>query len=130
MYQTTTHNIEVTVETHYVEEHSKPENNRYLWAYEVIIKSNRTDTVQLLRRRWYITDSNGQANIVEGEGVVGEQPVLPPGKSFFYTSGCPLSTPSGFMWGQYFFQNENGEEFAVAIPGFSLDMPNNKHTVH
>ena len=87
--------------------------------------------MQLLRRSWSITDAQGRTQHVHGEGVVGEKPVLDPGESFEYTSGTPLSTPSGFMRGAYHMVvAATGEAFDVAIPGFSLDSPHHPGRVH
>lgn len=123
MYQATTHAIQVTVTPAYQEEQSSPGENRYLWAYHVRIENQGTATVQLLNRYWYITDSLGHVEEVRGPGVVGEQPVLGPGESYEYTSGCPLSTPSGIMLGRYEMQSSDGGQFEVEIPAFSLDSP-------
>lgn len=123
MYQATTNEISVTVKPLYLEEQSSPADNHYVWAYWVKIENRGSDTVQLRNRYWRITDSHGQVQEVRGAGVVGEQPVLRPGESFEYTSGTPLSTPSGIMAGSYQMQRKNGGAFDVAIPAFSLDSP-------
>ena len=86
--------------------------------------------MRLSSRHWLITDANGRTEEVRGAGVVGKQPLLKPGETFAYTSGCPLSTPSGIMVGSYQMQNEKGELFSVAIPAFSLDMPEAERVVH
>jgi len=86
--------------------------------------------VRLRSRHWRITDANGKIEEVRGAGVVGKQPVLKPGESFAYTSGCPLTTPSGIMVGTYQMQNESGETFSIAIPAFSLDVPNATRTMN
>jgi ApaG protein len=123
MYSETTHSIRVTVEPMYLEEQSSPGDNHYVWAYHVRIENIGGDTVQLLTRHWKITDSLGRLQEVRSAGVVGEQPVLPPGQAFEYTSGTPLPTPSGIMVGSYGMEAENGQRFDVAIPAFSLDSP-------
>ena len=87
--------ILINVEPTYLEEHSDPFENSYLWAYRVIIKNNSEHTVKLISRHWKIFDSNGSYREVKGKGVVGEQPVLEPGEEFEYTSGTPLKTTSG-----------------------------------
>src|ERR1700747_769859 len=92
--------------------------------YQVGIESTGGETVQLRRRHWRITDETGRVQEVRGPGVVGEQPVLAPGQTFEYTSGTPLGTPSGIMVGSYEMELPTGECFAVAIPAFSLDSPN------
>lgn len=123
MYSETTHSIRVTVEPMYLEEQSSPSDNHYVWAYHVRIENTGGDTVQLLTRHWKITDSLGRVQEVRSAGVVGEQPVLPPGQAFEYTSGTPLPTPSGIMVGSYGMEAESGQRFDVAIPAFSLDSP-------
>ncbi|MDH3593645.1 MAG: Co2+/Mg2+ efflux protein ApaG [Rhodospirillales bacterium] len=123
MYSETTHSIRVTVEPIYLEEQSSPSDNHYVWAYHVRIENTGGDTVQLLTRHWKITDSLGRVQEVRSAGVVGEQPVLPPGQAFEYTSGTPLPTPSGIMVGSYGMAAEDGKRFDVAIPAFSLDSP-------
>lgn len=123
MYQETTKAITITVEPNYLDDESEPDDFHFVWAYHITIENNGGETVQLLRRRWHITDSNGNVQEVRGEGVVGEQPILEPGESFEYTSGAPLSTPSGFMVGSYLMISENGATFDVSVPAFSLDSP-------
>ncbi len=123
MYSETTQAIRVTVTPIYLEEQSVPVESHYVWAYKVEIKNLGNATVQLLNRHWKITDSLGRLQEVRGAGVVGEQPTLAPGESFEYTSGTPLSTPSGIMVGTYEMQAIDGTRFDVAIPAFSLDSP-------
>jgi ApaG protein len=123
MYRATTRDIQVTVEPSYVEGESSAEDGRYFWAYSIEIANLGDEVVQLRSRHWRITDANGRTEEVKGAGVVGKQPVLKPGESFSYTSGCPLSTNSGIMVGTYQMQNQRGETFTIAIPAFSLDMP-------
>ena len=123
MYRETTHLIAVTVTPIYLEEQSEPDENQYIWAYHVQIENQGQQTVQLISRHWKITDSNGCVKEVRGDGVIGEQPVLHPGESFEYTSGTPLSTPSGIMVGSYEMETAQGARFDVAVPAFSLDSP-------
>lgn len=123
MYSQTTESIRVTVQPHYLEDQSTPAESHYVWAYQVEIANLGASTVQLLNRYWHITDASGRVQEVRGAGVVGEQPVLPPGGRFQYTSGCPLSTPSGVMVGHYEMSDQRGQTFEVAIPAFSLDSP-------
>ncbi len=123
MYSETTRSIKVTVKPIFLEDQSSPSDNRYVWAYHVRIENHGGETVQLRRRHWRITDSLGRVQEVRGPGVVGEQPVLNPGESFEYTSGTPLSTPSGIMVGSYEMETPDGQSFPVAIPAFSLDSP-------
>ena len=123
MYSETTRSIKVTVRPFYLDQHSSPDENRYVWAYHVRIENAGQETVQLRNRHWEITDSLGRRQEVRGPGVVGEQPVLGPGQSFEYTSSCPLTTPSGFMVGDYEMETRGGESFLVQVPAFSLDLP-------
>jgi len=123
MYSATTRAIKVTVEPHFLEDQSSPVDDHFVWAYRVRIENQGGETVQLRRRHWRITDGMGRIQEVRGPGVVGEQPVLAPGQSFEYTSGTPLSTPSGIMVGTYQMETGNGEHFDVDIPAFSLDSP-------
>jgi ApaG protein len=130
MYRAVTRNIEVEVEPFYLADRSDPSENHYVWGYRVTIDNQSDIFVQLLSRYWRITDGNGRVQEVQGAGVVGEQPELNPGDSYQYTSGCPLSTPSGVMVGRYVMRTERGELFDVEIPAFSLDMPGARRTVN
>ena len=123
MYEQTTRSIAITVKPFYLDEQSEPDEEHYVWAYRVNIENAGDETVQLLNRHWRITDKLGRLQEVKGSGVVGEQPVLNPGDSFEYTSGTPLTTPSGIMVGTYEMENDTGERFDVEIPAFSLDSP-------
>ena len=123
MYNAVTRQISVTVTPYFIEDQSDPEDNHFVWAYQVNIENIGRETVQLKSRYWHITDANGQVTEVRGDGVVGEQPVLRPGESFEYTSGTPLSTPSGIMVGRYQMETKGGEGFEIDIPAFSLDSP-------
>jgi ApaG protein len=130
MYTTTTHSIMVTVEATYLDEESRPRRNRYLWAYHVTIENRGVETVQLMGRHWKITDSLGRTQEVRGEGVIGEQPIIEPGESYEYSSGTPLSTPSGIMVGSYFMETREGRPLEIDIPAFSLDSPGERPQVH
>ncbi|HMN87973.1 MAG TPA: Co2+/Mg2+ efflux protein ApaG [Bauldia sp.] len=130
MYRAVTRDIQVTVEPTFVEAESAPDENRYFWAYTIEIQNHGHEVVRLRSRHWRITDGNGRTEEVRGAGVVGKQPVLKPGEKFAYTSGCPLSTSSGIMVGTYQMQNEEGELFSIAIPAFSLDLPDARKTVN
>ena len=123
MYSATTKAITVTVKPVYLEDQSEPDEEHFVWAYQVRIENNGGSTVQLRSRYWNITDANGLVQEVRGSGVVGEQPILEPGESFEYTSGTPLATPSGVMVGSYQMQTDHGDRFDVEIPAFSLDSP-------
>ena len=123
MYSKTTKKINITVNPYFLEDQSEPDHQHYVWAYQVTIDNQSKERVQLINRYWKIIDSNGTKQEVSGQGVVGEQPVLNPGEKFEYTSGTPLSTPSGFMEGHYEMKNIKGIKFEVDIPTFSLDSP-------
>lgn len=120
----TTQGVEVQVETFYQEEHSNPIGNEFVHAYRISLVNHNPFTVQLLRRKWIITDSNSDVNLVEGDGVVGRQPVLYSGDNYQYVSGCNLTTPIGKMEGVYVFENKlTRDEFEVKIPVFKLVAP-------
>jgi ApaG protein len=123
MYEKTTRGIVVRVTPTFLADQSAPDENYYVWAYQVKIENAGATTVQLRDRHWRITDARGRQQEVRGPGVVGEQPVLEPGQSFEYTSGTPLPTPSGIMVGSYGMETPDGARFDVAIPAFSLDSP-------
>ena len=123
MYTKTTKKISITVNPYYLEDQSEPEDQHYVWAYQVTINNLGEERVQLKNRYWKIIDSNGEKQEVRGEGVVGEHPILNPGEKFEYTSGTPLATPSGFMEGHYEMETRNGFIFEASIPLFSLDSP-------
>ena len=122
--------VTVFVEPTYLEDHSDPFEDSYLWAYKVIIKNNKKEKIKLIGRHWKIFDSNGTIREVKGKGVVGEQPTIEPGDEFEYTSGTPLKTSSGIMHGSYQMQNSDGMEFEVDIPAFSLDIPNTENNLN
>lgn len=126
MYTATTRAICVTVRPQYLPDQSDPARSQYVWAYQVRIENKSTDTVQLRSRHWKITDGLGRLQEVKGPGVVGKTPMLRPGDVFEYSSGTPLSTPSGIMGGTYQMVSEQGEKFDIEIPTFSLDMPTEK----
>lgn len=130
MYQHETDGVKISVEPDYLEDESVPEESRYVWAYTVEIENTGDEPVQLLARKWVITDSMGRTEHVQGLGVIGEQPVIEPGERFRYTSGAPLRTPSGFMSGSYEMQRHDGASFAATIPGFSLDRPIDRLCLH
>ena len=118
-----TSGIVVRVSVSYLPEQSEPARGRWFWAYHIRIENEGAAPVQLLTRHWIITDGRGGRHTVEGEGVVGEQPVIDPGSSFDYVSGCPLSTPTGTMQGSYHMIGADGAAFDVAIPKFALTAP-------
>ena len=126
----TTEGIRVTVVPEFLESHTKPDEDKFVWAYTITVENLSGDTVTLLTRHWIITDGLGRRQDVKGDGVVGEQPTLKPGQQFTYTSGCPLSTPSGMMVGSYGMITAAGRPIDVAIPAFSLDSPHDRHSVN
>jgi ApaG protein len=130
MYRAKSHDIEVTVEPEFMSDRSAPEDGYFFWSYTITIANQGADTVQLKTRHWIITDANGRVQEVRGDGVVGEQPELAPGESFEYTSGVPLTTPSGFMTGSYGMVREDGGAFDINIPTFSLDRPGAKRSLN
>ena len=119
--------VEVLVETHYIQEQSIPEKNRYVFAYTITITNVGSIPAKLLRRHWIITDANNKVQEVHGDGVIGEQPHLQPGQSFQYTSGTMLETPIGCMQGTYDMIADDEIEFDATIPVFSLVTPNTLH---
>jgi ApaG protein len=119
----TTQGITVRVAPNFLEEQSAVSQGRWFWSYHIRIENNGPEPVQLLTRHWKITDGRGQMSHVDGDGVVGEQPVLAPGDSHDYVSGCPLPTPTGAMEGQYRFIREDGGTFLAEIPKFQLLAP-------
>ena len=129
-YMATTRAIAVTVEPEFLPNESDPDDARYIWAYHVSITNNGMETVRLRRRHWLITDANGVRHEVDGQGVVGEQPLLEPGDMFEYTSGTPLRTSSGIMSGSYSMETTSGEVFDVEIPAFSLDSPYRRELIN
>ena len=123
MYSKQTNGLVVSVTPEFLEEHSRPDEGRFVWAYHIKIVNEGSQRVQLLNRYWKIIDAQGRTQEVRGAGVVGEQPVLDPGQEFSYTSGCPLETSSGVMMGSYEMVAEDGSHFDISIPAFSLDSP-------
>jgi ApaG protein len=121
---TTTNGIRVQVKSTFLPEHSSPRDNEYRFAYRITISNVGTETAQLISRHWIITDAEGDVQEVRGPGVVGEQPVLPPGGSFEYTSYCPLKTSVGTMHGSFQMVRPNGEMFDAHIAPFTLAVPN------
>ena len=122
-FEAETDGIIVRVAPEFLDEESSPEDNRYVWAYHVEIRNEGKRTLRLITRHWRIADCNGRVQVVDGEGVVGQTPVLEPGETFEYSSGAPLSAPSGLMDGVYRLSDENGDILDVRIPMFTLDSP-------
>jgi ApaG protein len=119
----TTRGLVVRVSVSFLPEQSEPTKGRWFWAYHIRLENEGTSAVQLLHRRWTIIDGRGAKHEVRGEGVVGEQPVIEPGASYDYVSGCPLQTPTGAMEGSYHMVSEDGSSFEASIPRFPLIGP-------
>ena len=122
-YEAITHGMTVRVTPNFLAEESRPSAGKFVWSYDVEIENGTDRAWTLTMRHWYIIDSQGRRHIVDGEGVVGQTPRLDPGDSFHYTSGAPLSAPSGMMGGVYTFEDDDGDELMARIPTFSLDSP-------
>jgi ApaG protein len=118
-----TSGVTVRVAVNFMPDQSRVEAGRWFWVYHIRIENHRDDTVQLLTRHWRITDSRGTLNMVDGEGVVGESPILAPGATHDYVSGCELTTRQGSMEGHYTFGRADGSLFEVSIPYFTLAAP-------
>lgn len=129
-YEAETEGVLVRVRPSYLAGQSDPDGGRWVWAYQVEIVNLTTTTVQLMARRWVITDGQGRVEEVRGAGVVGEQPVIKPGDSYTYASGCPLGTPTGSMVGGYYMTDASGRSFEAAIPAFSLDVPGERRVLN
>jgi ApaG protein len=127
MAESKKYEIEVAVATEYMPEQSDPGEERYFFAYHITVTNKGSAAAQLVSRHWIITDAKGKTEEVRGLGVVGHQPLLQPGESFEYTSGCPLATPVGTMQGSYQMVAEDGERFDATIPEFVLAMPRTLH---
>ena len=118
-----TDGITVRVAVNFLPEQSQPDTGKWFWVYHIRIENGSNERVQLVTGHWRITDANGSVSHVDGEGVVGEQPILLPGQSHDYVSGCPLETPHGSMEGFYTFHREDGSPMEVRIPFFPLSAP-------
>ena len=130
MYSKTTKGVKVTVKPYFLDDQSSPQEDHYVWAYQVNIENSSNTTMKLNHRNWVIIDANGKITNVQGEGVVGEFPTLQPGESFEYTSGTPLKTTNGIMQGFYLMSQSNGEPLKIDIPAFSLDSPYGDKNFH
>ena len=127
MVSSVTDGVRVAVESFFLSKRSDPEQRRYVFAYRITISNESGETLQLLRRRWVITDRDQKVTEVSGDGVVGEQPVLEPGDSHTCTSGSVIETEIGTMEGCYEMQGETGRIFEVEIPQFLLAVPRTLH---
>ena len=129
-YSAETNGILIRVRPSYLAGQSDPEAGRWVWAYQIEIVNLSGSTVQLMARRWTITDAHGHVEEVHGPGVIGEQPVIEAGGSYSYASGCPLSTNSGSMVGAYYMTDAEGRNFEADIPAFSLDTPDARRVLN
>jgi ApaG protein len=123
MAEAVTRNIRVRVESEFAPGRSNPQQNQWFFFYTVRLTNEGRETVKLLSRHWIITDAMGEVREVRGPGVIGKQPVLEPGQSFEYTSGCDMPTPFGSMRGTYQMVNSDQEQFEIEIPVFTLTEP-------
>ncbi|CAN5383289.1 Co2+/Mg2+ efflux protein ApaG [soil metagenome] len=129
-YTAETEGVLVKVRPSYLAGQSDPEAGRWVWAYQVEIVNLSGSPIQLMSRHWTITDARGHVEEVRGPGVIGEQPLIAPGESYSYASGCPLPTPSGSMVGTYAMTDGEGRTFEAAIPAFSLDVPGQRRVLN
>jgi len=119
-----TEGIKVSAVTSFQEDYSSPMQSSFVFSYRITIENNTNHPVKLLRRHWYIFDSNGSVREVEGKGIIGKQPVIEPGKTYEYESACNLNSEIGKMYGTYLMEKENNQEkFFVRIPEFQLVAP-------
>lgn len=124
MYEQETAGVLVRVEPQFLPEESNPDEGRFVWAYTIEIENRSAADVRLMSRYWRITDAKGVTQEVRGDGVIGQQPLIPPGQSFRYTSAAPLAAPSGMMMGAYsMVRVDDGSAFDIAVPVFNLDSP-------
>ena len=124
VYEADTDGVTVRVTPGYLPEQSNRAKSRFVWSYTVEIENRSAREIQLISRHWIITDALNRTEEVRGPGVVGEQPSLKPGEAYRYASACPLATSSGMMGGAYQMLSTEGDLFDVAIPTFSLHLPN------
>nr|WP_216657541.1 Co2+/Mg2+ efflux protein ApaG [Gluconacetobacter entanii] len=130
-YEARTGDVRVLVQTFWLDDQSEPEERRFVWAYRIRVENHGDSAIQLLRRSWRIVDGQGRVEHVQGDGVVGEQPVIDADGCFEYMSGAALETPTGFMGGTYHMvQPGTREHFDVNIPTFSLDSPHHPAIFH
>ena len=122
-HSATTGDVTVRVSVSYLPEQSEPGRDRWFWAYHIRIENGGDQPIQLISRQWLIADGRGGRHEVQGEGVVGEQPVIESGASYDYVSGCPLGTPTGSMHGSYHMIDSEGRAFVAEIPRFALIAP-------
>ena len=116
-------NIRIKVTTNYLKEQSAPDENRFVFSYTINIKNLGNNSAKLISRQWIITDSNGNIQEVNGDGVVGQQPNINSGEEFTYTSGTIIKTPVGTMEGRYFMEDKDNKRFEALIAPFTLAVP-------
>jgi len=129
-YEQRTDDVVVRVAPEFLAEQSNPSDSRFIWAYTVEIDNQSEHDLTVMERFWQIADSRGQVQEVRGAGVVGETPIVRSGETFRYTSGAPLTAPSGMMRGSYTVQDEKGDSFDIAVPTFLLDSPHEGHSLN
>ncbi|MEO1985798.1 MAG: Co2+/Mg2+ efflux protein ApaG [Martelella sp.] len=122
-YRAITHEIEVSVRPSFLESHSMPEDEHFVWAYEIEIANHRRDRIEIVSRHWTITNAEGIVETVSGSGIAGKQPTIEPGARYAYQSAAPLDTPSGIMVGHYIARTADNRLLKIDIPAFSLDSP-------
>lgn len=122
-YEHVTDGVRIRVRPKFMYDESEPAVGRFMWSYTVDVENESERTWTIIRRHWEIVDAMGRLQEVDGEGVIGQTPTLGPGERFSYTSGAPLSAPSGMMRGTYDLVNDEGGELVARIPAFSLDSP-------
>ena len=130
LYEQRTDDVIIRVEPEFLAEQSSPRDSRFIWAYTVEIDNQSGRDLTVTDRFWQIADSNGQVQEVRATGVVGETPVVKSGETFRYTSGAPLTAPSGMMRGSYTMCTETGETFDIIVPTFLLDSPHEGHSLN
>ncbi|SIS47450.1 Co2+/Mg2+ efflux protein ApaG [Neptunomonas antarctica] len=119
--------IKIEIQTRFLPGQSDPESHRFVFSYEITITNEYSQPVQLLSRRWVVTDGNEHVQEIEGEGVIGEQPIIQPQQYYQYTSGTVLATRVGSMFGHYTMETSDGHRFNAPIPAFTLALPNALH---
>ena len=122
-YEHVTDGVRIRVRPKFMYDESEPAVGRFMWSYTVDVENESDRTWTIIRRHWEIVDAMGRLQEVDGEGVIGQTPTLGPGERFSYTSGAPLSAPSGMMRGTYDLVDDEGGELVARIPAFSLDSP-------
>jgi len=122
-YRAITNEIEVSVRPNFLASHSMPEDEHYVWAYEIEIANHSSNWIEIVSRHWTITDARGTVETVSGDGIAGKHPVIAPGARYSYQSAAPLDTPSGIMVGHYIAKTADNHLLQIDIPAFSLDSP-------